>query len=361
MNTRPADPIDGDALDVRPVVRTPAALGIGIVGAGNIVEHAHIPSYRAAGMRVVGIASRTRSHAEGVARRTGIPRVYAGVDELLADPAVRIVDIAVPPDYQPAIVAAAAAAGKHILAQKPLATSFAEAQKAVGEARRQGVVMAVNQNGRFDPSVNAARSLIRQGLVGERVACTMQMHIQMPWQDYYLDPRYGRLMMLHMSVHHIDQFRWLFGTPDRVTACTRHVPGDRFPGENFATYTLHYADGFLATSVDSGADWASDFGISYRILGTRATLVGEIGWPRNGKSALRVERRENPGDWSEARFSRSWFPDAFSATMGELMSAVEEDRLPDNGGADNLDTMRAVFAAYRSADSGRTVSLAEIS
>ena len=357
MSTSDSIAINGDSLDLRPSVSVPDAFGIGIIGSGNIIEHAQIPAYRTAGMRIVGITSRTRDHAHGVASRAGIPRVYTSVDELLRDSEVAIVDIAVPPDFQPAIAMRAVAAGKHVLAHKPLAVTYEEAKTVVEGAARAGVVLAVNQNGRFDPSINASRSLIQQGLLGERVAMSMQMHLKMPWQSYYQDGRYHRLMMMHMSVHHMDQFRWLFGTPARVTATTRRVPGDIYVGENFAAYTLEYNDGFLATSVDSGADWSSDFGIHYRILGTRATLVGEIGWPHNRKSTLRYELREKPGLWHELAFSRSWFPDAFSATMAELMSAIEQRRVPSNSGVDNLETMSTVCAAYRSAETRCAVEL----
>src|ERR1700728_1845181 len=116
--------IDGDALDIRPIVANPDAHGIAIIGSGNIVEHAHIPAYRAAGMRIVGIASRDQEHARGLAGRTSIPKVYVDIDELMRDPEVSVVDIAVPPDYQPALAAQAIAAGKNILAQKPLAIAF---------------------------------------------------------------------------------------------------------------------------------------------------------------------------------------------------------------------------------------------
>ena len=360
MTARETRTIDGDALDVRPVVRNPAALGIGIVGSGNIVENAHIPAYRAAGMRVVAVASRTPANAKAMAERTGVPRAHARIADLIADPEVAIVDIAVPPDYQPEIASAAMAVGKHVLAQKPMAMDFSAARALVEEATRRGVVLAVNQNGRFDPSINAARALISQGLLGERVGCAMQMHITMPWQSYYNDPKYKELMMLHMSVHHLDQFRWLFGTPARVTAMTRHVPGDPLPGENLAIYTVQYDDGFLATSVDNGANWSSDFAITYRIFGTEAVMIGEIGWPHYAKSTLRYELRKEPSVWHELRFTRSWFPDAFGATMGELMSAIDQGRTPSNGGRDPLDTMRTVFAAYRSAETGRAVALNEI-
>lgn len=352
--------VEGDELDVRPHTADPAALGIGIIGCGNIVENAHIPAYRTCGMRVVAIASRTHEHALAVASRCGIDHVYRDADELIGDPHVDIVDIALPPDLQPSIVARAVAAGKHVLAHKPLAVNFNEAKEAVSAASREGVLLAVNQNGRFDPSINASRTLIQRGILGDRIVASMHMHLTMPWQEYYRHPRYDRLMLLHMSVHHIDQFRWLFGTPTRISARIRRIPGDGYHGENLAAYTLEYEDGFMATSVDSGADWSSELGIHYRILGTKAVLIGEIGWPKNNGSSLRYELRENPGVWHCLRFSRRWFPDAFAATMAELMSSIEEHRSPSNSGADNLDTMRAVFAAYHSAESGRTVELATV-
>jgi predicted dehydrogenase len=116
----------------------------------------------------------------------------------------------------------------------------------------------------------------------------------------------------------------------------------------------------VASSLDDGVDWSTDFGITYRIQGTQGVMLGEIGWPRLTHSTLKLQRRGEAG-WTEPRFSRMWFPDAFSATMGELMCAVEEKREPSNSGRDNLGTMRAVMAAYRSIEERRVVSLQEIS
>src|SRR4051812_42334996 len=79
-------------------------LGIGVVGAGFIVRDCHLVAYAAAGFPVVGITSRTRATAEEVARLRGVPRVFGSVDELLDDPAVAVVDVAVPPAEQPAIL-----------------------------------------------------------------------------------------------------------------------------------------------------------------------------------------------------------------------------------------------------------------
>jgi predicted dehydrogenase len=350
----------GDALDERPQPKEPRRLGIGLVGSGNIVENAHVPSYQAAGFRVAAITSRTEANARRVAAAKGIERVHRSVEDLVHDPEVDIVDVALPPDLQPPAVMQAIGAGRHVLAQKPLAVTYRDALMMVETAERAGVTLAVNQNGRWDPSINAARRWIREGLLGTRLLASMTMHITMPWQPYYRDPRYDRLMVLHMSVHHIDQMRVLFGDPADVWAYGRKIPGQEQFGETIAHYALIYDDGFVASSLDDGVDWSTDFGITYRIQGTQGVMLGEIGWPRLTHSTLKLQRRGEAG-WTEPKFSRMWFPDAFSATMGELMCAVEEKREPSNSGRDNLGTMRAVMAAYRSIEERRVVSLQEIS
>jgi predicted dehydrogenase len=353
-------PASGDALDVRPQPKEPRRLGIGLVGSGNIIENAHVPSYQAAGFRIAAITSRTEANARRVAAAKGIERVHRRVEDLVRDPEVAIVDVALPPDLQPPVVMQAIGAGKHVLAQKPLAVTYRDAWAMVEAAERAGVTLAVNQNGRWDPSINAARRLILQGMLGTRLLASLTMHITMPWQQYYKDPRYDRLMILHMSVHHIDQMRVLFGDPASVWAYARKTPGQQQSGETIAQYALMYDDGFVASSLDDGVNWSTNFGIAYRIHGTDAVMLGEIGWPHSTHSTLKIQRKGEAG-WTEPRFSRMWFPDAFSATMGELMCAVEEKREPSHSGRDNLGTMRAVIAAYRSIDEKRVVGLDEIS
>src|SRR6185312_11783346 len=78
--------------------------GIGVVGAGFIVRDCHLVAYAQAGFRVVGIASRTRGRAEEVARLRDVPRVFDSIDALLECPDVEVVDVAVPPLEQPAII-----------------------------------------------------------------------------------------------------------------------------------------------------------------------------------------------------------------------------------------------------------------
>src|SRR5438105_1921776 len=130
----PAAPVPELSLDYRPRVPRRKDVRIGCVGAGFIMRDCHLVAYRQAGFNPVAIASRDPSRAQAVADAHGIPRRHATYADLLADRDVEVLDIAVPPDVQPALIRAAVEHGDHlrgILAQKPLAMSYREAKECV--------------------------------------------------------------------------------------------------------------------------------------------------------------------------------------------------------------------------------------
>ena len=103
---------------------------IGVIGTGFIVRDIQLVAYRSAGYQVAGIASRSYEAAREVADQRELPRAYESIQELLADPAIEVIDIAIPPDQQIEIVRQAAKQAKHIkgiLCQKPLAVTYSEA------------------------------------------------------------------------------------------------------------------------------------------------------------------------------------------------------------------------------------------
>src|SRR5262245_53294240 len=98
-------------LDYRPRLPRRKDVGIGCLGAGFIMSDCHLVAYRQAGFNPVAIASRDPARARAAAERHGIPKAHASYAEVLADPAVEVVDVAVPPDAQPDLIRAAAARG----------------------------------------------------------------------------------------------------------------------------------------------------------------------------------------------------------------------------------------------------------
>jgi predicted dehydrogenase len=358
-------------LDFRPRLPRATDLGIGAVGAGFIMRDCHLPAYRSAGFHTVAITSPTRARAEETARLHEIPRVYDDLHQLLADPDVRILDIAVPPDQQLGVVREITRRPgrlRGILAQKPLGMNGAEAAEIVRLCDAAGLVLGVNQNMRYDQSIRALKALLDRGVLGEPVLATIDMRAiphWMPWQE-----RYDWLTLRIMSIHHLDCFRFLFGDPERIYASARPDPRTRFPHrDGICLYILEWANGMRASAWDDvwtgpareGAE--ADIGIRWRVEGTEGIARGTIGWPdypHGSPSTLDFTTCRQPGYWFQPRWKEVWFPDAFVGPMAQLMVAIEEGREPEISGRDNLRTMALVDAAYRSLEERRAVAPEEL-
>ena len=225
---------------------------IGAIGAGFIMRDVQLVAYRKAGFRVAAIASRSEEGAREVAARHAIPKVYATPAELIEDPAVEVLDIAVPPHVQPGLVEQAVSRRpdlRGILAQKPLALDLPAARRVVELCERAGIPLAVNQNMRYDQSIRALKTLLAAGDLGEPVLATIEMRAIPHWQTWLR--QYGRLTLLNMSIHHLDCFRYLFGDPRSVYASVRRDPRTAFEHrDGIALYILEYAGGLRASAWD---------------------------------------------------------------------------------------------------------------
>lgn len=344
---------------------------IGCVGAGFIMADVHLAAYAEAGFPVVAIASRTRAKAEDVARRWSIPRVHATPQELIADAEVQILDLAYPPDQQPALIRAALGQTHilAILAQKPLAMDSAEAARLVAEAQAAGKVLSVNQNMRFDQSMRVLKQILSRGDLGEAVLATIEMRAIPHWQPFLAE--YDRLTLLNMGIHHLDVLRFLLGEPVAITTVARPDPRTQFAHTDGITIsTLRFESGAMAVSMEdvwSGPreeGFASDIYIKWRLEGIEGVAQGTIGWPDypNGSaSTLRyASRLTTQGQWRQPRWETRWFPQAFIGVMEQLQYALRSGTRPELDGSDNVRTMRLVDAAYRSLAERREIALQEM-
>lgn len=337
--------------------------GIGAIGAGFIMKDVHLAAYNEAGFRTVAIASRTPANARAAADQNNVPKVYDTWRELLDDPTVEIVDIAFPPDQQLEIVREACSREhiKGILAQKPIAFTLEEAMEMVNVAREAGKALGVNQNMRYDQSVRALKTLLDGGHLGTPIVAQIIMNARPHWQDFVR--AYDRVALLNMSIHHLDCFRFLFGDPDQIVCSVRPDPSQDFAHKDgMAFYVLEYGDGLRCVGSDDCFTW-EDGGISWRVEGTEGIAKGTIGWPDypdGSPSTIDYHLRSEEGVWHQPRWPEQWFPQAFIGTMGQLMKAIDTGSEPELNGPDNLMTMALVEAAYRSAETGEAVAVAEI-
>jgi len=356
-------------LNIHPPLPQKKDFRIGILGSGFIVSDCHLVSYRKAGFRPAAIASRSRENAAKVATRHSIPKIHDSYEQLLDDKTIEVLDIAVPPNAQLALIKAACARKtvKGILAQKPLGMNYAEAVEAVHCCEQAGITLAVNQNMRYDQSVRAAKTLLTNGTIGAPVLATIDMRgipHWMPWQA-----ELGWVTLRVMSIHHLDCFRYWFGDPEEIYCSTRPDPRTPFPHtDGICTYILEYKSGLRCVGIDD--TWTGpakegcpgDIGIRWRIEGLNGLAIGDLGWCKDPYTSASSIRYAAKGDkqFHEPKWSESWFPDAFAGTMGQLLIALETGAEPAIGGRDNLKTMALVDAAYLSAEKKSSVKISEI-
>lgn len=341
---------------------------IAIVGAGGIVNDAHLPAYRKAGFNVIGIHDVDPDRATRTAARFAIPTVYASLDELLAGPA-GIVDVAVPARENREIVTRVAAAGKALLVQKPLAEDLATAEAIAETVERAGIVAAVNQQARWMPAALAMRDLIARDLLGEVYQLSFLINVETPWHLWPWIVSGPYVEVMYHSIHYLDTIRALLGRePHLIFADGATLPGFETSGETRTLIHLLYDGDLRATVMDThhnGGGLADQYA-TMRVEGTEGAAVAELGllknYPIGAPDEFRyLSRRRKPGAWIVPALSGTWFPDAFIGTMASVMRGLEgAPGAPETAPRDNLGTLRLVLAAYRSMAERRLVNPATL-
>ncbi len=225
---------------------------IGAIGSGFIMRDVHLVAYKKLGLSVQAITGTPLESAREVASARGIDRVYDSYAELIADPSIEVLDIAVPPHVQPQVIAEAIRNAGHvrgILAQKPLAMNYRDALALVEGCEQAGIVLAVNQNMRYDQSIRALKTLLERGDLGEPVLATIEMRAIPHWQTWLRD--YPGLTLAGDEYSSPRLLRFLFGDPEFVFASARTDPRTQFPHrDGIVLYILEYANGLRASSWD---------------------------------------------------------------------------------------------------------------
>ena len=335
---------------------------IGICGAGGIVDGAHLPAYKKAGLEVVAIFDTDNAKAQDVAKRHGIPTVYKTLAELLADPKVEIVDIAVPAAAQPEIFAQVAAAKKHILAQKPFATTVAAGEAMVKQAKDAGIIAAVNQQLRFEEGVAAAHKMVELGWIGTVSNFSINVNLITPWELWPWAKDLERLEVMLHSIHYHDLIRWFLGDAKTVFCAAGRTAGQFPKGETRTISTALYSSGVTSLVHANHVNRGGDNYAEYRIDGDKGSIRGTLGllydYPSGRVDTLEVNSQVVPTDgWMPYPVTTRWFPDAFIGTMGSVMNAVSTGAPLRASVADNIGTLKMVEALYKSMDSGVSVDL----
>ena len=338
--------------------------GIAFIGCGGIVNYGHIPAYKASGFNMIGGYDINHEAAEKTVQEHGLDKVYGSLDEILLDPVVQIVDIAVVPWEQRGIVEKAVAAGKHLLCQKPFSNKYSEAVEMTAWAQQAGLKIAVHQQFRWSSIIQATRTIMAEGWLGDILDVQVQVSIHTPWDMWPWLASQPRLEVLFHSIHYLDALRFLFGEPTLVTCHHSKDPAQKAKGETKTITVWEYRNGLQILIAVCHFDWSPGLYSLFRVLGTDGLIEGTIGtnydYPDGRSDTLKFTSRTQPERDFSATLPGKWIPDAFYGPMASLMEAIQNGGEPVTSGKDNLGTLRVVEAAYRSMNEARSVSPSEI-
>jgi len=197
---------------------------VAVVGNGMIANAAHIPAWKDIKdqVEIVAVADNREQAARETAERHGIPHWYTDYNELFEKIKPDIVSVCTPNCYHKEVTIAALKAGAHVLCEKPISTSEANAAEMYKVAEECSKVLYVSQTMRFDPKVLAAKKFFDEGLIGRAyfVEANLIRRRGIPkWGFFHMKEHNAAGPGYDIGVHIIDSLLWILGSPKIVSAC----------------------------------------------------------------------------------------------------------------------------------------------
>ena len=311
-----------------------------VVGAGRISSmHFDYFAQRPERIELVGAVDPSEERRAWATDTYGVPAV-ASIGDAIAGLDFDVAVVATPSHVRVPAVLELAAAGKHILVEKPFANSLAEAQQMVDAAEAAGVQLAVDQNFRDHYPFELARAAIEAGRIGRVIGIEqreLQFRSEVGWR-MELD----RYALMIMGVHWFDGFRMLAGQdPTWLTATLASSPAIATNGETDAFALVRFGD-VVATLVQS---------FSSRVDRTETVVLGESGTLHLDYDRLEIRTADGVEEQTGEGFGAGKSLSAYRQ-LEHLLDAVDSGREAPNSGRDNLRTIGLLEAVYDSAASG---------
>lgn len=343
---------------------------LGLVGAG-FVAGVHAEALReVAGARVTRVAGRDPGRVEAFARAHGIPAWETDWRALVTAADVDAVLVLVPNDLHAEVTLAAAAAGKHVLVEKPLCPTLEQADAMIAACARAGVLLAYGEQLCFTPKYERLRQLAREGAFGRVYHLRQAEKHSGPHSPWFWDVRRsGGGALMDMGCHAFGWFRWVLGPDYRpvevLCRCDTHMHADRTQGEDHALALVTFANaaGEVVTA-QAEESWAKPGGMDDRaeVYGT-----GGVGYADlfQGSSDLvysadgygyALEKAGGSRGWSFA-LAEEVHQQGYPHEMADFVAAIAQGRPPRQTGEDGRAVLAMLLGAYASAGRNAAVAL----
>jgi myo-inositol 2-dehydrogenase / D-chiro-inositol 1-dehydrogenase len=338
---------------------------VGLIGSG-FISSIHAEALKQVGdAELVAVASPSAGKAEAFARKYGIPHHFTDYRRLLGMKEISLVVVGVPNDLHCQVTLAAAAAGKHIVLEKPMCLNLGEADRMLAACRQAKVKLMYAEELCFTPKYVRLKQLLDSGALGQPVLIKQSEKHDGPHAAHFWDVgRSGGGVTMDMGCHAIEFFRWMLGRPAIKSVYAQmgtHVHKGKTRGEDNAILILEFANGAMAMAEES---WSKLGGMDDRaeVHGSKGVAYADllhgnaIETYSAGGYDYAVEKAGSTVGWSFTIYEEIWNY-GFVHEMAHFVDCVQHDKQPLVTGEDARAVMEVLFAAYESAGTGRKVAL----
>jgi 1,5-anhydro-D-fructose reductase (1,5-anhydro-D-mannitol-forming) len=325
----------------------------GLIGASTIAKEWMIGAIRATGGEIASILSSSGERAKSFAEANSIPQAHTSLEELLGDPGIDAVYISTTNELHHSQTLAAARAGKHVLCEKPLALSLADAIAMVRACRDAGIVMGTNHHLRNAGSHRAMREAIASGRIGTPLSARVFHAVFLPphlqgWR--IARPDAGGGVALDITVHDADTLRFVLGDdPVEAVAMTQQGAMSQAGLEDAVMGVMRFKSGLLAQFHDG---FTTKFaGTGFEVHGTEGSLIGHDVMTQ--KPVGSVTLRTAAGD-EKIPFQPT---NLYERSLTNFQAAIEGAGSPSASGEDGIWSLATGLAVLEAARSGRAATI----
>ena len=326
-----------------------------VVGAGNIAQEAVLPGFKSAAQNseLVALISSDPKKRQLLGNHYGLMHVgdYDAFEQVLADSAAEVVYITTPNTEHREFTERAAAAGVHVLCEKPMASSSVDCLAMMDATATAGVKLMIAYRLHFEEANLKALRLVRSGRLGRPLLFEGMLTQQVRAGDIRTRSDTGGGTLLDAGIYPINAARALFGQePVEVLGRTIVDPDERFEGGVDATAMalLSFPEGGIASIASSQAASPVSY---FRLVGEKASLEVD---PAFGYATAHRLRLTINSKTKEQKFPKA---DQFGAEILYFSRCIREDRAPEPGGLEGLADVRVIEAILESAAKGRPIRL----
>ena len=332
---------------------------IGIIGAGNIIENSHLPTYIEANLNITNIYDLDFKKSSYLKEKFKIKKISNSLIEFLEDKNINIVDIAVPAEHNKDIFFKVLEYDKNILIQKPLSNNILNAEEILNKYRKYNLKANVNHQMRYSPVIRAANYLIKNNYLGNLKEFNFFTKRKTDWSLWPWLEKIDYPELWYNSIHYIDSIRYLFGEPIRLNAKLLKDPDSNLSKPTRTYINFEFDENLYGnlnishSSLLLPEKWSAGFvieGSKGLCKGIISSMIGN-GQTFKDKISLNIIR-ENGLFKIDKELEGRWFSESFKGPMYSLIDSIESNKEPETNIEDALKTIKLLDLSVKSNESG---------